>query len=349
MIQSLGILDFLKLGESNPIFDVRSPGEFNHAHIPGAKSLPLFTDEERKIVGTAYKEIGKEQAVKIGLDCFGPKMRTMVEEVETLTQSVKPNETKVLVHCWRGGMRSGGVAWLLDLYGFDVYVLKGGYKAFRSWVRDVLARQYNFKVIGGYTGSGKTRLLQELEKRGESTINLEKIASHKGSAFGNLGMPDQPNQEQFENLLATELWQKHEASHIWIEDESQRIGHLNLSQDFWKTLRSSTLIFLDIDFELRLDLIEEEYGCLDKEKMIEAIKRIEKRLGGLEAKSSIEFLKNDNIRESFRILLRYYDKYYLKSLNKRDPSMFVKHDLKLDTLDTTQNSLALLELIKQNK
>src|SRR5215203_6024273 len=125
------------LQELYPILDVRSPGEFNHAHIPGAHSLPLFTDEERRIVGTAYKQQSRQIAIKYGLDFFGVKMRLMVQEVEALVKKPSNQEKNaVIVHCWRGGMRSAAVAWLLDLYGFKVYLLTGGYKSYRQWVNE---------------------------------------------------------------------------------------------------------------------------------------------------------------------------------------------------------------------
>jgi tRNA 2-selenouridine synthase len=185
-ITKLTVESFLELAEKHPVLDVRSPGEYQHAHIPGAYSLPLFTDEERKVVGTSYKKESRQQAIKIGLKYFGKKMVKMVEEVEVLVSSeqwlVHSNKT-VLVHCWRGGMRSAGVAWLLDLYGFKVYTLVGGYKMYRRWVLEQFAKDYPFVVIGGYTGSGKTKLLEALKAKGESVIDFEAIACHKGSAF----------------------------------------------------------------------------------------------------------------------------------------------------------------------
>ena len=138
----IDINQFLELTKQHPVLDVRSPGEYNHAHLPNAVSLPLFTDEERKVVGTTYKQQSRESAIKIGLDYFGPKMRRMVEDVETIlanhaikTKSLSPSDARtILVYCWRGGMRSGAVSWLLDLYGFKVYTLAGGYKKFRNLV-----------------------------------------------------------------------------------------------------------------------------------------------------------------------------------------------------------------------
>lgn len=316
-IEKIHIEQFLELAKQHPVLDVRSPGEYKHAHIPGACSLPLFTDEERKIVGTAYKQESREQAIKLGLDFFGVKMRKMVEEAEQLSS----NSKTVLVHCWRGGMRSAGVAWLLDLYGFKVFTLVGGYKKYRNYVLDTFRLPFQFNILGGYTGSGKTELLKALKERGEKVIDLEGIANHKGSAFGNIGMPPQPGQEMFENLLAKELRKSlvsRPESPVWLEDESQRIGQVNIPGELWKTMRQSPVYFLDIPFEERLKHIVQEYGQLDPEKLADAIGRISQKLGNLNAKTAILLLNEGKITESFDILLKYYDKHYFKSLHNRE-------------------------------
>ena len=349
-IQRLTIKDFLAQSKDHPLLDARSPGEYDYAHIPTAISFPLFTDEERKIVGTTYKQKSREDAIKIGLDFFGPKMRKMVEEAENMISkrqlAIGNNEDSksVFVYCWRGGMRSAAIAWLLDLYGFKVYTLAGGYKAFRNHVLQTFEQPFQFKILGGYTGSGKTEVLNELEKQGETVIDLEKIASHKGSAFGSFKMPPQPKQEMFENLLATELWKKSPLtthhSPIWLEDESQRIGDLNLPNALWNTMRNAPIFFLEIPFEERLNHIVEEYGECEKEKLIDATKRISQRLGGLDAKNTIGFLDKDEMKEAFRILLRYYDKHYLKGLhNRKDISSLLT---KIDCETVTATNALLL-------
>jgi tRNA 2-selenouridine synthase len=349
-VQKIHIDELLQLAKKYPVIDVRSPAEYEHAHIPGAHSLPLFDNEERKIVGTAYKQESREQAIKIGLDFFGPKMRKMVEEAERIlelkpkdedlcndTAQQKAGKSKiVLLYCWRGGMRSSGVAWLLDLYGFKVYTLTGGYKKFRHYVLDTFKQSFPFKIVGGYTGSGKTFLLKELERKGETIIDLESIAKHKGSAFGNIGLPKQPTQEMFENLLATDLQSKYGRSvDIWLEDESQRIGLVNIPNDFWNNMRTSPVYFLEIPFEERLKHLVEEYGVLDKHRMIDAIVRIRERLGGQNAKLAIQYLEEGNTIESFRILLKYYDKWYLKGLHNREQldSLLIK--IACDRVDTS--------------
>lgn len=315
-IRKISIQEFLELRKGNVVLDVRSPGEFAHAHILGAISMPLFTDEERKVVGTSYKQESREHAIKIGLDYFGVKMRKMVEEVERVIQESPCS--KIIVHCWRGGMRSAGVAWLLDLYGFDVYVLTGGYKVYRKWVHQQFSVAYNFLILSGYTGSGKTLVLKSLDDKHEYVVDLEGIAKHRGSSFGGMKEP-QPTQEMFENKLGEALANLRVQSeeNIWIEDESQRIGNLNIPPPLWQMMRRGRVCFLDVPFEERLKHIVEEYGVVDKQDLIEATYRIQKRLGGLETKKCIEHLENERISEAFEILLRYYDKQYLKAFNKR--------------------------------
>ena len=331
--ERIHIESFLEMARHYPVIDVRSPGEYQHAHIPGVYSLPLFSDEERKQVGTAYKQQSREAAIKIGLDYFGPKMRETVEKAELIVSSRKsqqaviqdselltPNSRTILVYCWRGGMRSGAISWLLDLYGFKVYTLIGGYKKFRNLVLDTFKHPYSLNILGGYTGSGKTELLSVLKEKGERVLDLEALAGHKGSAFGNIGLPAQPSQEMFENRLSLELraLSSESAKYIWMEDESQRIGQVNIPGDLWRSMRSAPVYFLEIPFEERLKHITEEYGKLDRQRMIDAIGRIRDKLGGLNAKNATALLESGNTLESFRILLNYYDKFYLRGLHNRE-------------------------------
>ncbi len=336
-IEQIDIENFLQLSSECPVLDVRSPGEFLHAHIPGTWPVPLFTDEQRKIIGTAYKQQSRQIAVKKGLDFFSERMRELPAEVEELIgtnqkqkkdNSILPKSNRLLIHCWRGGMRSGAVAWLLDLYGFKVYTLKGGYKSFRKWAQAQFEKKYIINILGGYTGSGKTELLQELKRIGHTVIDLENLANHKGSAFGGLGQPEQPGQEMFENLLAFELHKssclndqfnsdKH-SQEIWLEDESRHIGTAGIPLKFWEQMRESTLYFLDIPFEERLKHIGLTYGVFDKKELANSIMKIQKKLGGLETKNAINYLLENKVSECFSILLSYYDKLYSNSLYKRE-------------------------------
>jgi tRNA 2-selenouridine synthase len=367
-VERIHIQKFLALAKEHPVIDVRSPGEYNHAHIPGAHSLPLFSDEERKVVGTTYKQQSREKAIKVGLDYFGPKMRKMVEEAESIVNSRKsgvnnsglPTQDSrlLLVYCWRGGMRSGAVSWLLDMYGFKVYTLAGGYKSFRNYILDTFKQSFHFNIIGGYTGSGKTETLKALQEKGAAVIDLEGLANHKGSAFGNIGMPKQPTQEMFENGLGCELRaMSYEPATskapfrglrgIWLEDESQRIGLVNIPHELWKNMRSSPVYFLDIPFEERLKHITEEYGQLDQQKLIEAIGRIREKLGGLNAKTAIQLLEEGNTPESFRILLKYYDKFYFKGLHNREGLETLLHTIDCKTVSADNAGLLLAALQHQ--
>ena len=370
-VEKITIERFLDLARLHPVVDVRSPAEYAQAHIPGARSIPLFNDEERKTVGTAYKQQSREIAIKIGLDFFGSKMRSIVEEAERFvnisaekrgSEHYKSNEKQesrnVIVHCWRGGMRSAGVAWLLDMYGFKVYTLAGGYKAYRNWVSQQFEIPYPFKIIGGYTGSGKTLLLHALKKEGNEMIDLEALANHKGSALGGIGQEAQPSQEMFENLLAAKLafvkrnsnyreqskdGQPPTANCICLEDESQRIGNLQIPMALWNTMRKSAVLFMDIPFEARLDYLTEEYSIHPKEKLVNAVTRIQKRLGGLETKNAINFLLEENHKEAFRILLKYYDKWYAKGLHNRENANELIQKIPATGVNTDTN----ISLIKQ--
>jgi len=317
-VQKINIEEFIIDSSAALIIDVRSPAEFEHAHIPAALNLPLFDNDERAMIGTTYKKESREAAIKAGLPLFGNKMLGMIETVENWIKEKQPNNSSykpsVYVHCWRGGMRSAAVAWLLDLYGYKVIQLTGGYKAYRNWVLAQFILSYHLKVLGGFTGSGKTEILHELTNRKYNVIDLEGLAHHKGSAFGAIGQAVQPSQEMFENILAHALYEANKRNEtIWIEDESQRIGTVMIPTPLFHLLRNSTCYFLTIPFEERLNFIVEGYGKFDKESLMEATQRIEKRLGGLETKNAINFIIEGAYKEAFAILLKYYDKWYEKN------------------------------------
>jgi tRNA 2-selenouridine synthase len=303
---------------SSITIDVRSPAEFEHAHIPHALNLPLFDNEQRALIGTTYKKQSREAAIKVGLPLFGTKMLPMIETVEAwIKDRQKENDlTKptIYVHCWRGGMRSAAVAWLLDLYGYKVIQLTGGYKAYRNWVLEQFTIPYRLKVLGGYTGSGKTEILHALQEKNYAVIDLEGLAHHKGSAYGAIGQLPQPSQEMFENIVAEKLLEVNKKQKsIWIEDESQRIGTVLIPTPLFHLMRNSTCYFMTIPFEQRLNFIVEGYGSFDQKSLIEATMRIQKRLGGLETKTAIDFITAGALKEAFSILLKYYDKWYEKN------------------------------------
>ncbi len=350
-IERIDVENFLTLSLKNPVLDVRSPSEYFHAHIPGAFSVPIFTDEQRAVIGTAYVQQSRQTAVDYGLNYFSERMRIIPSDVLNILNGLKKDNDSgsntLLIHCWRGGMRSDAVAWLLKLYGYKIYVLKGGYKAFRRWSLLQFEKKYSLKVLGGFTGSGKTEVLKELKRKGKTVIDLEGLANHKGSAFGGLGESSQPSHEMFENMLGIELWKMENAvdngndqaesneAEIWLEDESVHIGRVGIPKIFWQQMRNSPLYFLDIPFEERVKYIVNHYGSFDKEELINCVLKIQKRLGGLNTKNAILFLKEGKFIETFSILLKYYDKMYEENLQNREGIDVLLNKIHCGSVDTT--------------
>jgi tRNA 2-selenouridine synthase len=295
------------LAAPGTLFDVRSPCEFDHGHIPGASSLPLFTDEERAQVGTVYKQNGKEIAIQVGLRLLGPKL-------ESFAKSLRKGSNGVCrITCFRGGMRSRSVQWLASLFGIETIRLEGGYKAFRHYVLETFSSPYSFIVIGGATGSGKTEIIQAIAKSGYKAIDLENLASHRGSAFGLIPGAQQPTQEHFENLLATSLRELKNPAPIFLEDESRLIGACMIPQGIYENMDRSVLLWVEVPFEKRLLRLVETYGCFPKSWLLEKTVKLTKRLGGEQTKKVVTAIEEDRLKDAACLLLEYYDKAYLHS------------------------------------
>ena len=313
MIRQLSINEFLQQSASHLVLDVRSEGEYGHGHILHATNLPLFNNEERKIIGTAYKQKGKNEAILLGLDYVGKKMSEFVRFVQP-----KVNDNKVFVHCWRGGMRSGSMAWLLNLFGYEVYVLTGGYKAYRHHVLEQIGQKFKLIVIGGKTGSGKTDVLLKLKAMGEQVIDLEALANHKGSAFGALGLPPQPSTEHFENLLADVIKHFDLSRRVWIEDESKTVGRVFIDLNLWNNMRTSPVFIIDLPLEIRLQRLVRDYGEQAIAGLEEAITNIKRRLGNEQWKNAIDAVQAKDFAGAAKITLYYYDKAYDKGLGMKE-------------------------------
>ncbi|MBE9158454.1 tRNA 2-selenouridine(34) synthase MnmH [Nodosilinea sp. LEGE 06152] len=310
MPSPLNIDDFLQ--GSGPILDVRSLGEYEQGHIPGAVSFPLFTDDERAQVGTCYKQVGREAAVELGFDIAGPKCGEFIRAAKALAP-----DRHIRVHCWRGGMRSGGMGWILELAGFTVHTLIGGYKAHRRWVRDTLASPKKIVILGGMTGSGKTLILQELAALGEPVLDLEALANHRGSSFGALLLPPQPSTEHYENLLA-EQWAKLPSHRpIWLEAESRRVGTCRIPNELFAQMEAAPAVEVVRSLDERLDLLVEIYGEAAEADLVEATERIRKRLGGDRTQAAIQHIQSGNLRAACAIILDYYDRAYRHDLKRR--------------------------------
>lgn len=299
------------LSSDVPLLDVRAPSEYTAGHIPGAISFPLFSDEERAIVGTLYKNNGQKLAIKKGLELIGPKMKPLIEKSEAL------NSDRFRIHCWRGGMRSQSLAWLLEMYGFKVSLLEGGYKSYRSAMLKCFETDFDLRVVSGYTGSKKTLILHALQKLGEQIIDLEGLANHQGSSFGNVLTTGQPSTEHFHNLLYEDLRKLDPSKPIWIEDESNMIGHCNMPRPLFLLKQSSAHVIIEIPLSARLDHLVSDYGDVAKSGLESATNGIRKRLGHQRADEAIDLIGEGKFKEAAAIILDYYDRMYQRGFEKK--------------------------------
>ncbi|NOY50500.1 MAG: tRNA 2-selenouridine(34) synthase MnmH [Chlorobi bacterium] len=336
MAEVIGIVDFLAKGKTFPVVDVRSPAEFENGHIPGAINIPIFSNEERAAVGINYKKNGKETAVIKGLEIVGPKLAAFVKQAK----KIAPEKT-ILIHCWRGGMRSASMAWLFGTAGFKVFTLEGGYKNYRRHTRSLFDKAEKLIVLGGYTGSGKTNVLKEMEKMGAQFLDLEGIGNHKGSAFGAIGQDPQPSSEQFENNLGKKIAEFNLKETIWLEDESRQVGRCSIPDNLYARMRETKLLKIIVPKKIREKRLVEEYGCFPKELLERSILNIERRLGGLRTKQSLEALENNDLLKVAEITLEYYDKAYLHGNAKRDKEKV--YELEIDSDDPKKTAKLVLE------
>jgi tRNA 2-selenouridine synthase len=337
--QVLDIQKFLAASKGQSVIDVRSPGEFEQGHIPGAVNIPLFDNEERAIVGTIYKQESRQAAVLKGMEIVGPKMSEMIALAQTYSR-----HNSIFVHCWRGGMRSGFVATLLEMYGLSTFTLKGGYKLFRRAVLGGFENPRHIVLLGGKTGSGKTLILKKLAEKGAQVIDLEGLAHHKGSAFGALGEKEQPTQEQFENELFVRLTRLNDAEPLWLEDESRLIGKKVIPGPLWEQMRAAKVIFIQLSFEERLKHISNGYGQFPTEQLKASVLKISKRLGPEQTKNAIAALEENDIRTAFEYCLHYYDKTYQHALLQREKPVI--EEITFDELNVEQIAETLIKTIR---
>lgn len=340
MITEISISEFYTQSPALPLIDVRSPGEYEKGHIPYAANIPLFSNDERAHVGTVYVQESRDKAMELGYQYVNPKLDWFISESRKIAR-----QSAVAVHCWRGGMRSHAFAEHLHENGFqNVYVITGGYKAFRNYVLDFFDQPFQLRVLGGYTGSGKTLLLKKLGELGEQVIDLEGIAHHKGSAFGAIGEKAQPTVEQFENNLFEQFRQLDLQQPIWLEDESHSIGQVKIPITLFRQIREQTVFFIDIPKTQRAEYLVGDYASYGNDLLSSAINHITKRLGGQNVKLAHEFLSDNNYYEVAMIALQYYDKAYNRGIEHRNPEKV--HRLKLPKLDTGKNAQELIKFVQ---
>jgi tRNA 2-selenouridine synthase len=327
---------FLELAESIPVTDVRSPSEFNTGHIPGAINIPLFNDKEREAVGLKYKKEGRIPAILEGLKHTGPAMAYKLEQALKIAKN-----GKLLIHCWRGGMRSEAMAWLFSLGDIETEVLNGGYKSYRHHILESLSEKRKMIVLGGMTGSSKTHILKYFKGSGQQVIDLEELANHKGSAFGSLGQPPQPSTEHFANILFNEWKQINKNLPLWVEDESRNIGSVFIPDRFYLNMQETPAIIIMMDVKTRLPRLMEEYSIYPAESLKASIMKISKRLGGDKTRDAINAVEARDFAKAIEITLYYYDKAYLFGLKKKSNKNIIY--IRTDSDDIETKALKILD------
>lgn len=303
-------------GRGSLLIDVRTPLEFAEATIPGAVNVPIFSNEERVLVGTTFKQQGKIAARRLGVELVSPKIPELVRMVDEARQG---HLGPVIVFCWRGGMRSLAITSFLNLAGIPARQLVGGHKGFRRKVVDFFEHQDwpPIFVLRGLTGVGKTRALHALARQGYPVVDLEGLANHRGSAFGALGLEPQPSQKMFEALLWDRLEQLKNKKFLLTEGESLHIGRLMVPKRFHQAMQVETSLWLTASLETRTQIILEEYPALDqlREQFEKPLVSLKERLG----KEKLNELRNllnagewhSLVRE---LMIYYYDPLYLHTL-----------------------------------
>jgi len=328
--------EFIQLSAKFSVIDVRSPGEYACGHIPGAVNIPLFDDSQRAEVGTIYRQEGNLKAVLRGIDLAAPEMSLKLKGALSIVR-----DGRVLVHCWRGGMRSEAMAWLFSMGGITTSVLEGGYKSYRNFILEELAKPRRYILLGGLTGSGKTQILKQLASGNHQVTDLEGLACHKGSAFGALGQPFQPTTEHFANLLHSSLSEMNPERLIWLEDESRNIGTVFMPDGFYGRMQESPVVALMMSIDTRLPRLLEEYSAFPPELIRTSVLKISRRLGGEKTKEAIAAIDRKDFSTAIRITLEYYDRAYSYGLSKRKIGQVVFVDT--DTDETAVNAGKVLD------
>jgi len=323
--------------------DARSPDEYAEATIPGAINVPLLDNEERAEVGTLYKKVGKQQARRRGVELVAPKIPALIEQVASYQAgTVLP----VVVFCWRGGMRSLALTQFLELAGIPARQLSGGHKGFRRQVLDFFeqARWGRLLVLRGLTGVGKTHYLHCLAEQGYPVIDLEGLANHRGSAFGNLGLPPQPNQKMFDALLWDELRKIPCDGYALAEGESRHIGRVALPLTVYRALQTETSIWLHASLAARVRNILADYPAVDrlKEGFIQPIRALKDKLGKETVTHYLQLLDAGLWEELVsELMVNYYDPLYQHTL----PERRIEVDLEPETSAIVRIQSAVAEVL----
>ena len=292
------------------IIDVRSPEEYEKDTIPGAINIPIFNNEERKTVGTLYKQVSIEEARREGVKIVSDKLPELYEEILKLKEEYK----ELVFFCARGGYRSSSIVTFLQSIGHkNIWKLDGGYKSYRHYINENLnseIEKVNFIVLYGNTGSGKTKILKSLESKGVDVIDLEGYANHRGSTLGAVGLEEQNSQKKFESLIYNKLINR-KGDTFFIEGESRRIGRVLIPESLFDSIINGIHVKIETDIDMRVDIILEDYVNGHNDEIIEALHYLRKRVGNEPIDEYIEKVKeNDFAYVAKELMLNYYDPMY---------------------------------------
>ncbi|WP_432204468.1 tRNA 2-selenouridine(34) synthase MnmH [Cetobacterium somerae] len=293
------------------LIDVRTPKEFKEEPIPGAINIPLLLDEERVDVGTAYKQVSPEKAKELGVEAIAKRLPEIFREVQ------KHAKGRLAFYCARGGMRSGSMAALFSALGYTTWKLEGGYRAYRQYILENISlynKDVKYYILHGKTGIGKTKILQQLEKKGYSVLDLEKIAHHKGSFFGGVCEKEEQSQKKFDSLIF-DYFYKNKPEYVIAESESKRIGNVYVPEDIFQSLKNGVHLSLDTTIKHRVDIIREDYAGATIEELQNCLDKVSRYIGNGKYKEYTNMLKENKIDELSEVLMvDYYDPLYQKSI-----------------------------------
>lgn len=323
------------------LVDVRTPAEFNETSIPGAINVPLFSNDERAEIGSLYKQQGKMIARRRGVVIAAPKIPDFVAQIE---KARALSTLPVIIFCWRGGMRSLAMTSFMNLAGIPARQLSGGHKTFRRMVCDYFNQHQwpKIYVLRGLTGIGKTRILQRLKEQGQPVIDLEKIANHRGSAFGGLGLGNQPGQKLFEARLWARLDELRDSPYLITEGESRHIGRLAVPARFHQAMQQQTSLWLTTSMALRTEVILADYPDLAQlhPAIARSLNSLRERLGNSSVDQLMQLLdKKDWLLLIAALMQNYYDPLYLHTKPQHH------REICYDSLD--QGAAAVMSIIAQ--
>ena len=319
------------------LIDVRSPEEYYKGHMPNSISIPIFNNEERSIIGKKYKYSGRENAVREGFKIIENKIDKIIntfilikKEFQISTIDKTANDTCIKIYCARGGMRSQSMLWLLEKFHYPCVTLNGGYKTYRNWVLNIFKDRQKIIVIGGKTGTRKTKILEKLKALGYQILDFENLANHRGSSFGGLGMKEQPTNEQYENLIAEDLNKFNKKKIIFVEAESANIGKNRIPHELYKQMKNSKRIEIIRNEKIRIKELINTYSKYKKNDLKESVLKITKRLGPQRTKSAINSIDKEDWENVCKSVLDYYDRCYEHELKDKKDVNVLDMNLRTD-------------------